>query len=223
MRGEGRGAECSPPTHTAAAPECWGRAEPRSPRLCFWRAGERSGRVGKWRGCFGFGFGAGKPGSQLAKPCGRGRSPGAGAARPVHPPGGAQSPPSPTFPAGPSMNQTAGVTNNVRCSGGKGPKVRPINCPVPPRLLPGSSPDPKPVALEQLSPPRSSIPPVLHFANLSIHPSLATPSSGLTAGFTPFRLRLREVPKRACRERGCCGLVASVLDRSWLALLLLRG
>lgn len=219
-----RGAELSvPPPHAAAAPECWGRAEPRSPRLCFWRAGERSGRVGKWGGCFGFGFGAGKPGSQLAKPCGRGRSPGAGAARPVHPPGGAQSPPSPTFPAGPSMNQTAGVTNNVRCSGGKGPKVRPINCPVPPRLFPGSSPDPKPVALEQLSPPRGSIPPVLHFANLSIHPSLATPSSGLTAGFTPFRLRLREVPKRGCRERGCCGLVASVLDRSRLALLLLRG
>lgn len=223
MRGEGRGAERSPPHTHRGGPGVLGagRAALASPLLLEGGGKKRPG--GEVGGCFGFGFGAGKPGSQLAKPCGRGRSPGAGAARPVHPPGGAQSPPSPTFPAGPSMNQTAGVTNNVRCSGGKGPKVRPINCPVPPRLLPGSSPDPKPVALEQLSPPRGSIPPVLHFANLSIHPSLATPSSGLTAGFTPFRLRLREVPKRGCRERGCCGLVASVLDRSRLALLLLRG
>lgn len=122
------------------------------------RAGEEAEPAAA--GCFRVCFEAGKPGAQPARTA---PSPGAKFRCGGSPP--SPTPPGTTFLPGLSMNQTAGVSNNVRCSSGKGPKVSgaartPLS--FVPKHVSGS-----------VSPPNRGdnpllFPPSQHFANFSL-------------------------------------------------------
>lgn len=104
------------PPRCRGGPGARGAGRPGSPRLCFGGRGRKRSR--RPRVVLGFALERGsRERSRRAEPRARGRSSAAGAARLL------QSLRGTTFLPGPSMNQTAGVSNNVRCSSGKGPKV----------------------------------------------------------------------------------------------------
>lgn len=104
------------PPRCRGGPGARGAGRPGSPRLCFGGRGRKRSR--RPRVVLGFALERGsREHSRRAEPRARGRSSAAGAARLLQPLRGT------TFLPGPSMNQTAGVSNNVRCSSGKGPKV----------------------------------------------------------------------------------------------------